>query len=123
MHPLNADLTNCIITGSNQDEFWMVIDQMERVAFNLKMNNSLLRIKELLFPNNYPDFIRVHTIDCIFQSSLDSLFRDLNMDDYRLDSLSIAEKKALPISSLNFDLTGFLRDPVQPDLGCYEYEK
>ncbi len=123
LHPLNADLTNCIITGSNQDEFWMVIDQMERVAFNLKMNNSLLRIKELLFPNNYPDFIRVHTIDCIFQSSLDSLFRDLNMDDYRLDSLSIAEKKALPISSLNFDLTGFLRDPVQPDLGCYEYEK
>ena len=42
--------------------------------------------------------------------------------DFRLDSLSTAIGKALPLESLPFDRLGIRRDE-EPDLGCYEYVK
>ena len=40
--------------------------------------------------------------------------------DFRLDSLSTAIGKALPIEGLTYDRLGIRRDE-EPDLGCYEY--
>ncbi|MBK9270094.1 MAG: right-handed parallel beta-helix repeat-containing protein [Saprospiraceae bacterium] len=120
---LQAAFTNCIITGSNEDEFWMVRDELKLVPFNLSLVNCLFRSKELLSQRNYPDFITTYTEACILYQKTDSLFRKIEENDFRLDSLSVAENKAKPLSLLQLDLLGFPRDPVSPDLGCFEFEK
>ena len=46
----------------------------------------------------------------------------LNIDtDYHLDTLSIAEKKGLPIGGITKDLDGVDRNGATPDIGCYQY--
>ena len=42
--------------------------------------------------------------------------------DFRLDSISPAIGKAMPIEGLPHDRVGVLRDE-EPDLGCYEYAR
>jgi len=120
---LVAKLTNCIITGSSSDEFW--IQPLDTLAypFDLRLDHCLLRVNELIKPSQFPEFEDRFTESCLFHNSLDILFRDLAKDDFRLDTLSIAEKKAKTIMGFEYDLLQFPRDPQTPDLGCFEYEK
>jgi hypothetical protein len=52
----------------------------------------------------------------------DTLFLDLHKNDYHLDTASIADMKALPIPGISDDLDKKPRDPVKPDIGCYEFQ-
>jgi nitric oxide reductase activation protein len=50
------------------------------------------------------------------------LFKNVDRDDYHLDTLSVAEQKAKPIAGFDFDLDGVPRDAQKPDIGAYEYK-
>jgi hypothetical protein len=70
---------------------------------------------------NFPDFFAEYTVDCINRRRTDSLFADRAMDNYRPDTLSVLEGKASPLAGIMKDLDGNDRDPVMPDIGCFEY--
>ncbi|NOT38151.1 MAG: right-handed parallel beta-helix repeat-containing protein [Saprospiraceae bacterium] len=119
---LKADFVNCIFTGNNSDEFYIRIDPDASTLFNLKLDHCLLRINELLKPNQYPDFVKDYCDNCFLRQGLDSLFKDISKNNFRPDSLSFLEKRAKPINGIIIDLIGNNRDPMTPDLGCYEYQ-
>lgn len=115
-YPLSATFTNCIITGSDEDELWLAEDAF--TSFTLSFQNCLYRIKELFLP--FPNFESKYTQNCVNYKSLQKLFVDVTMDDFHLDSLSVAEKKAIPIPTILLDIDCKQRDVQTPDLGCFE---
>lgn len=118
--PLNASFKNCIIAGSRKDEV-VLDDAQANAAFTYKFENCIIKEEELTEVEAYANFYDFCS-PCINMTSQDTLFVDVNDDDYHLDTLSIAEEMAMPIMSLDLDLEGNMRDASKPDLGCYEYQ-
>lgn len=124
---LQADFNNCIIFGSSQDEL-ILSDIFAGEGFNqfsVTFDNCIVRVDELLTEQEglYADFFEDECVNCINASRRDTLFVDPNADDYRLDSLSIADGMARPITSprpILIDLEGNDRNPTNPDIGCFE---
>jgi hypothetical protein len=89
--------------------------------FDYQFDNCIVKYDELTDPEfgfpNFPD----NCINCLNASSSDTLFVSVSDDDYHLDTLSIAEEFAMPITGLMLDLEGKDRDLQMPDAGCYEY--
>ena len=116
---LNAQMRNCIFFGSNSDQ--IALDPTDIVGFNYSFENCILRVDDLLMPENFPDFFD-NTVGTINADRDAVVFIDENADDYHLDTLSIAENVALSIPALDLDLDTEMRDPLTPDIGCYEYQ-
>lgn len=119
---LSASWTNSIIFGSRQDEidlFDVVGDQLPNF-FNYDFENCIVKVDELPDEELYANFFDLCN-PCVNGSFNDALFVDPQEDDYHLDTLSIAEQQALPISTIPLDLEGVMRDGALPDIGCYEY--
>jgi hypothetical protein len=118
--PLNVKFTNCIIAGSNDDELWMIDRTSGNPGFfNYIFDHCILKVKELINSDNYPDFFE----NCSYCDNIqnqDLLFLDENNDDFHLDSLSIADKTARPLPTVLRDLDNNLRDISTPDIGCFE---
>ncbi|MBR0117608.1 MAG: right-handed parallel beta-helix repeat-containing protein [Prevotella sp.] len=116
------DCVNCLVTGYADD---VVMGEADSTAtYNFSFENCLLRTPAI------SDTIRVKNV--IWENPEDTLTGGVKhfvkMDtenliyDFRLDSLSTAIGKALPIEGLPYDRLGIRRDE-EPDLGCYEYVK
>ncbi len=119
--PLNMTFVNCILTGNNQDEITMIDGTGGSPgAFQYSFSHSLVRVKDLLKMDQWPDFFDQST-NCLNYSFGQPLFRDLNEDDFHLDTLSVVEGLALPLPAVPLDLDGVFRDQVMPDIGCFEY--
>ncbi len=116
-YPLKAQFTNCIITGSDQDEFWFT--KHEATSFDLNLQNCMFRSKELLV--QFPEFNTKYTKESINYSNFQNLFRNIFQDDFHPDSLFVLQSKGKPISGIDRDLDGNIRDAVSPDIGCFEY--
>ena len=118
---VSAFLRNCIIAGSGSDE--IIFDDgtfgAEPSLFQFGFENSLLKIDTILNANNYPNFFESCT-DCFSIQSFDPLFVDVDEKDFHLDTLSQAEMKAKSLGMISEDLDGNFRDPIMPDVGCYE---
>ena len=120
-NPLFASFTNCIIFGSKRDEI-SLDDRNDPSTFTYSLSHCIVRVDELVTGNNgFPDFF-AHCDPCIEANSQDALFRDQNEDNFHLDTLSIAEEMALPLPGVLIDLEGDVRDPVKPDIGCFEFK-
>ncbi|MEZ5056208.1 MAG: right-handed parallel beta-helix repeat-containing protein [Saprospiraceae bacterium] len=119
---LKADFQNSIIFGSRNDELSLVDYEFNNAGFDYNFENCIVKVRELLDPDKggFPDFFQ-NCIPCINATSQDILFENPSEDDYHLDSLSIAEKQAIPIPGIGFDLEGVVRDNATPDIGCFEY--
>ena len=65
------------------------------------------------------DFFNYCT-NCIVYKNDNKLFKNVGATDYSLDSLSVAQYKALPINGIPKDIIDKLRDTKTPDMGCYE---
>lgn len=119
--PLTMSWTNCIITGNQKDEITLIDASGGATGwFDYLFSHSVVRIEELLDDGQWPDFFN-NCLDCIRFVSGNRLFIDQSQGDHHLDSLSIARGKAFPLTELPVDLDGVLRDPVAPDIGCYEW--
>lgn len=121
-YPLSLKATNCIFYGSKEDE----IDFIDATTgptldFVYDFRNSIVRVKDLLKLENHPNFL-TQCKDCIRADSKSKIFRKPSSSNYQLDTLSIAEMKALPISNILNDIEGKLRDIKTPDIGSYEFK-
>jgi hypothetical protein len=121
-YPLSMTATNCIFYGSKEDEIDLLDATKDiNTDFNLTFRNNIVRVKDLLKPDNTPNFL-TNCVNCINADSKAKIFKKIASADYHLDSLSIAEMKALPIPTILKDIDGKSRDNQKPDIGCYEYQ-
>lgn len=122
INPLIANFRNSIIAGSAKDEIILAdATQGELDGFmEFNFDHCVVKVDELLDEGNFPNFFD-RCINCINMTQFDALFKDVSLNDYQLDTLSIAESKAKPINSTNKDILNNLRDPLTPDMGCFEY--
>lgn len=120
---LNAYFKNSIIYGSRRDEISLSDFSDGALGFfNYSFVDCVVRVDELLDePNGFPDFFDFCD-PCVNATSSDALFLSPSDDDYHLDTLSIAEQKAMPIPTILLDLEGEERDTEKPDIGCFEYK-
>lgn len=120
---LTSLVRNSIIVGSSADELWMIdaAEQME-TFFEVTMHNNIVVVDELLDVDNFPTFFETICTSCFEWAFNDTLFVDMGRYSFHLDTGSVAEMKAIPIPGLTDDLEGKPRDPVMPDIGCYEFE-
>jgi len=115
--PLDVEIRNSIIAGSSRDE--LLIDEFDDGSGALntyKLNNTLVKVDELL--DAEPNFFD-NCADCINYDGSDPLFVDINEGNYELDSLSVAERKAVILPGIGDDLLGRPRSTM-PDIGCFE---
>jgi hypothetical protein len=117
---LNVKIENCIVTSSQRDA--INLSQSDKSAFNYAFSNNVVRVEKLLDPKAYPTFLTEKCKDCINYTGGGRLFKNVDRDDYHLDTLSVAEQKAKPIAGFDFDLDGVPRDAQKPDIGAYEYK-
>ena len=125
---LNANFQNSIIFGSKRDEIDISdgddCSDGASSPLNYTFENCIVRVDELVDEGsqfeNFFDFCD----PCQNGDNNDALFLDTNEDDYHLDTLSIAERRAVSIGGINEDLDGFTRGlgGESPDVGCYEYQ-
>ncbi len=121
---LRSKFKNSIVFGSRDDEISLFDRQgtgTDPFIFDYDFQNCIVRVEELLDEDNgYPTFFN-YCDPCQNADASDAVFVDPNEDDYHLDTLSIAEQRAVPITGLSIDLDGEMRDGGMPDVGCYEY--
>ena len=123
VNDLNANFKNCIFTGNEKDEISLIdwTDGEDPSLFNYSMTNCAVKVDEILNNNQHPDFFDYCT-NCIRLNNNDTIFIDLENQDFHLDTMSIMIDKGLFISQLNTDLEENPRDN-NPDIGCYEFQK
>ncbi|NND05708.1 MAG: hypothetical protein HKN87_04955 [Saprospiraceae bacterium] len=122
--PLNMSFRNSIIYGSSRDEIALVdgVGEQDPRFFRYEFKHCVVRVDELVSEEGgHPDFFDFCD-PCINGDFQSLLFADPDMNDYHLDSLSIAQEIAQPVATLRRDLEGNERDPTAPDAGCFEYQ-
>jgi len=123
LYKLDANVRNCIMVGSSSDELWMSdASEPAQMLFDVKMENNIVVVDDLLDLTNFPTFFESICTGCFEWSIGDTLFVDMNKNDYHLDTLSIAEMRAIPIPGITDDLDALSRDATNPDIGCYEFQ-
>ncbi len=123
LRSLNAYFGNCIIYGSNEEELDLDSFPIGNV-FNYHFDHALLKVKSTFSTNNTARYTAVLKA---YNSFNDPLFKDVDNNDYQLDSLSSPAINAGDINItntnaiLNSDILGNSRQlPPAPDLGAYE---
>lgn len=119
--PLLFRAKNSIFHCSQLDA--LSFSAVPNIPFDYLFENSIVRVQNLIDKNKggHPDFFN-YCKDCINLKTSDKLFKKIDADNYRLDTLSIAENKAIPLNGFNEDLDGTPRDAQKPDIGAYEYK-
>ncbi len=116
--PLAARVRNSIVYGSAKNALGLV-NFDEATPFSYDFRNVVLRLDEA--PRNFPTF-RNDCVDCLYPLASEKLFLNARQDSFQLDTLSVAEMKALPLPGVTTDLPGRSRDATAPDIGAYEYQ-
>ncbi|GAB2944565.1 hypothetical protein GCM10027048_06740 [Hymenobacter coalescens] len=114
-------IENSIVWGSTEDE--LLFDNSGRYLGQIAVRNSVLRTKEYATPadaGGKPGLARAGNLlntDPKFRRTPDNA---ANRYDYRLDTLSPASNRALPLPQLSRDLRNLPRSGATPDPGAYE---
>ncbi len=118
-YPLVLTMQNNIVVGDQDDEL-VIVDGTKGEypeLINYTVKNTIITMKDLLEKPDYNDNFK----DCIKLEKDNLLFINKDEFDYHLDTFSVAEQKALPLSNVPTDLDGVMRDGATPDIGCYEF--
>lgn len=121
VNPLFARFRNCIFMGSRADQI-SLFDRSDdpSTGFDYQFQNCIVRVKDLLDADQFPDFLTAHCADCLVATPTDSLFVNESEYDFHLDSLSIAIDKGVDLMDvIPLDLDGKLR-VLPSDIGCFE---
>jgi len=121
VNAINATVRNSVIVGSSSDEILLSDAAPGQGVFDVSLRNCIVRVRDLLDVDAYPDFFTTLCQNCIEYAFGDTLFKDQSAFDFHLDTLSLAEEKAIPLFGATMDLDGRDRDATAPDIGCYEY--
>lgn len=121
--PMRLTVRNSILVGSRADEIAFIdgTSRREPALFQATIRNSVVRVNELLTAREglWSDFFDAICTDCYNFRARDPLFLNISEDDYRLDTLSVAQDIGLPLPNQAIDLAGTMRDE-RPDAGCFE---
>lgn len=118
---LNLVIRNSILYSSKSDALTMTDATEDPAYFRVDFKNTLIRMAELLSPNQFPDFlIDFPTVTNYNYGS--PLFLDADEYDFSLDTMSVARDIAVPLPGVTDDLLGQLRDIQYPDVGAYEFK-
>lgn len=118
--PLKTSVTNSIIDGNGEEEFILddIYNGEEPDEFDVSLAHNIIKSDS----NTDIDYLAACD-QCIFKQFMDTLFVDLDEANFKLDTNSIAEQKAIPIANIMTDIIGTLRDFNNPDIGCYEFQE
>jgi hypothetical protein len=118
--PLKTRVTNSIIDGNGEEEFILddIYNGEEPDEFDISLAHNIIKSDS----NIDIDYLAACD-QCIFKQFTDTLFVDLSEANFKLDTNSIAEQKAIPITDVLTDIIGTLRDFNNPDIGCYEFQE
>ncbi|GAA5220797.1 hypothetical protein [Membranihabitans marinus] len=115
---LNIEMENCILYSNQTDALVMQNGLEDPSFFKVKFSNSLIRAKDLISEDEYPNFFVDQPSNMNYENH-EALFYDINNYNFSLDSLSVAKDKGMTIPEISDDLIGNQRDAL-PDLGAYE---
>ena len=123
VNQLNTSFVNCIFAGNDSDEIFPIdwTNGDEPDLFNYSFKNCAVTVDEILDPEQYPNFFD-NCNDCIRLTFTDTLFLDLDNNDFSLDTMSIAIDKGLFDGMVTQDILDNNRDNM-PDLGCFEFQQ
>ncbi len=125
LNTLNIQMNNCLVAGSLSEELFLDdLTEGDGISFNYQFKNCIVRIDSILDDPVFGDFFNFCE-NCIElnTSDNDTLFVDIDNEDFHLDTMSVAEGKGRPIGNVLIDLDGKLRDASTPDIGCYEFQE
>jgi len=123
VNQLNTTFTNCIFAGNSADEIFPLdwTDGEEPDQFNYDLKNCAVTVEEILDPEQFPNFFD-NCENCLSLSSIDTLFLDIDNNDFSLDTMSIAIDQGFFDGMVTEDILDNSRDNM-PDLGCFEFQK
>lgn len=118
--PLRARFTNTVVTGNDKDEILLsdITNLGIGEVFDYQFDHCAITVEDLLEDMTFVDNLD----ETVLLDRRDTLFANIDRDDYRPDSLSILEAKAMALPDVLTDLEGNSRDASQPDIGAYEYQ-
>ena len=124
--PLRVRGRNSIFTGNRGTEvvFQDGFQGSEVGVFDVALRNSIVRTDveyDRLIDSNFVPPRAETFFDCREVTFADPLFFDIDADDYRLDSLSVARNLGASPPRPPVDLLGNERDEASPDAGAYEW--
>ena len=122
VNPLNISLTNCIIAGASSDEILLDDFTGDKIKsdFTYTLKNSIVKVADLLKSDQYPNFFE-NCEGCYNLKQNDKLFLNQPLDNYKLDTMSVALDKALYLPAFPKDIIGKDRNNQSPDIGCFEF--
>lgn len=123
---LNTTIRNSIISGSRSSELALGDCALgtEPEFFRIDIQNSVVRTDDRFLQADsglFADFYSESCLNCHNLQFSDPLFVDIDEDDYRLDSLSVARDLSPFLPALPVDLEGNTRGPAQTDAGALEF--
>lgn len=123
VNQLNTVFTNCIFAGNNIDEIFPIdwTSGEEPDFFNYSLKNCAVTVDEILDPEQFPNFFD-NCENCINLTFTDTLFLDIDNNDFSLDTMSIVIDKGYFDGMVLEDILGNPRDNM-PDIGCFEFQK
>jgi len=118
VNQMDARFQNTIVYGSLNDEFALG-DFDEPNLLNYQLTNCILKSTDV--PVDRVEF-NDRCSTCFFPPRDSALFVNTLVDSFQLDTLSVAEGKAIPLPGITDDLIGNERDASTPDVGAFEYQ-
>ena len=115
---INASFGNCIIDGYNENE--LLFDKSNEASFNYSLNHCVIKSTEEYWNDwEYEMFEGI----MLLNNGQESQFIDYEINDFRLDSASLAIDAGLQSIAIDvpYDINGILRTQ-NPDIGCFEME-
>ncbi|BDS13858.1 hypothetical protein [Aureispira anguillae] len=101
-----ANFTNCILYGTKNEEI-EVLQVPSALNFTYNFTNCLMKV----------DTFSQNMTDCI--TNQDPIFVDEDNFDYNIDTTGSPANDAGIVTSLNTDIIGQVRHPIDPAIGAY----